>query len=51
MTASLFERVTAALFGGGAPTADEAAERQLVDDTVEVVVETVDPRIRMEGKR
>lgn len=47
MAASLFERVTAALFGGHEPTADEAAERQLVDDTIEVVVDTVDSRIRM----
>jgi hypothetical protein len=47
MAASVLERVTTALFGGREPTADEAVERQLVDDTIEVVVDTVEPRIRM----
>jgi hypothetical protein len=46
MATSLFERVAAALFGGPGPSPDDAAERQLIDDTVELVVETVDPRIR-----
>jgi len=46
MTTSLFERVTSALFGGREPSADDAAERQLVADTIELVVEEVEPRIR-----
>ncbi len=47
MAISLFERVTAALFGGPAASPDDAAERQLIDDTIELVVETVEPRVRL----
>jgi len=47
MAISLFERVAGALFGGREPSADEAAERQLIDDTIDLVVETVEPRIRL----
>jgi hypothetical protein len=47
MTTSLFERVAAALFGGPDSTADDAADRQLIDDTIELVVETVEPRVRL----
>lgn len=50
MAISLFERVAAALFGGREPSADEAAERQLVADTIELVVEAVEPRIRFHAR-
>jgi hypothetical protein len=46
MAISLFERVAGALFGGGEPSADDAAERQLVADMIELVVEAVEPRVR-----
>ena len=45
--ASLFERVAAALFGGGSSAPDDPAEKQLVADMTELVVETVDTRVRM----
>jgi hypothetical protein len=45
--ASLFERVAAALFGGGSSAPDDPAETQLVTDMVELVVETVEPRVRL----
>jgi hypothetical protein len=44
---SLFERVAAALFGTGDAKVDDAAERQLIDDTIEAIVDTVEPRVRM----
>lgn len=43
---SLFERVAAALFGGEART-DSDADRQLIADTIELVVEAVEPRVRL----
>jgi hypothetical protein len=46
MAVSLFDRVAAALFGGAEPSTDDAAERQLVADVTEVVVEAVEPRVR-----
>ena len=46
MAVSLFERVAGALFGGGKPSVDDAAERQLVADVTELVVEAVEPRVR-----
>jgi hypothetical protein len=49
MALSLFERVAIALFGGPAP-ADDAAERQLVDDIIELVVEAVEPRVRFHAR-
>ena len=50
MALSLFERVAGALFGGRAAPADDAAERQLVDDTIELVVEAVEPRVRFHAR-
>jgi hypothetical protein len=47
MAISLFERVAGALFGGREPSTDDAPERHLIDDTIELVVETVEPRIRL----
>src|SRR5678815_2723615 len=42
-TPALFTRVVQALFGG---PAEPAAERGLVDDMIETIVETVEPRVR-----
>jgi hypothetical protein len=47
MAVSLFERVTTALFGGGGASTDDPAERQLVADVIELVVEAVEPRCRL----
>ncbi|HTT37491.1 MAG TPA: hypothetical protein VMH32_07465 [Burkholderiales bacterium] len=47
MAISLLERVAAALFGGAESSADEAAERQLIADSIEAVVEAVEPRVRL----
>ena len=47
---SMFERVASALFGGGAPAADQAADAQLVSDLIEVIVEAVEPRIRVQSR-
>ena len=47
MAISLFERVTSALFGGREAATDDPAERQLVADVVELVVESVEPRCRL----
>jgi hypothetical protein len=44
---SVFERVVAALFGGGQPSADTEEERQLIADTIEAVVAVVEPRVRL----
>jgi hypothetical protein len=44
---SLFERVASALFGGAGEPADSEAERKLVAETIEAVVDAVEPRIRM----
>ena len=41
---SLLARLSQALFGGG--PAEPEAERQLVDDMIEMIVETVEPRVR-----
>jgi hypothetical protein len=46
---SLFERVAAALFGGRQAVVDEA-DRQLIADTIELVVETVEPRVRFRAR-
>ena len=45
----MFERVVAALFGAGQRAADGAAERELVADMIEGVVDVVEPRLRMES--
>src|SRR6476646_454589 len=42
---SLFDRVVSALFGQ-ADVKDEA-ERQLIDDMIEMIVDTVEPRVRL----
>ena len=47
MAVSLFERVAAALFGGGGGSTDDPTERQLVADVIELVVEAVEPRCRL----
>ena len=43
---SLFDRVASALFGGGQQPVDSEADRQLIADTIESVVEAVEPRVR-----
>ncbi len=48
--ASFFDRVAAALFGGGQPRLDDEADRQLIADTIEAVVETVEPRVRLNAR-
>ena len=50
MAISLLERVAAALFGGREPSADDTAERQLVADTIEAVVDAVEPRVRLHAR-
>lgn len=42
---SLLERVAGALFGSGAGKAGEA-DRQLIDEATDAIVETVEPRVR-----
>jgi hypothetical protein len=44
---AFFERVAAALFGGGQPRVNDEADRQLIADTIEAVVDTVEPRVRL----
>jgi hypothetical protein len=43
---SLFERVVGILFGPATDKVD-GADRQLVDDTIDVFVETIEPRVRL----
>lgn len=43
--ASLFDRVVSALFGDSAPAPSEA-DKQLVEDLIEAMVDTVEPRVR-----
>ena len=50
MAISLFERVAGALFGAPGASADDAAERQLVADMIESVVDAVEPRIRFRDR-
>ena len=47
---ALFDRVASALFGRDGANVDDAAEKQLVADLTEVVVETVDSRIRLQSR-
>jgi hypothetical protein len=47
---SLFERVAAALFGGGPRSADAEADRLLIADTIELVVDAVEPRVRFHAR-
>lgn len=43
---SLFDRVAAALFGGARPDGGDEADRQLVADTIDLVVDAVEPRVK-----
>jgi hypothetical protein len=45
---SLFDRVVSTLFGGCA--ADDEADRQLVSDLIEMIVDTVEPRVRLRSR-
>jgi hypothetical protein len=47
---ALFDRVVSSLFGRDGQNADDAAEKQLVADMTELVVETVDPRLRLQAR-
>ncbi|HKQ24862.1 MAG TPA: hypothetical protein VJT81_10515 [Burkholderiales bacterium] len=47
---AFFERVAAALFGGGQSSLDDEADRQLIADTIEAVVDTVEPRVRLNAR-
>ena len=47
---TFFERVAKALFGGGQPRLDDEADRQLIADTIEAVVDTVEPRVRLNAR-
>lgn len=44
---ALFDRIASALFGGKAEAADTGAERRLVADMTEAVVDAVEPRVRL----
>ena len=46
---SLLERIASTLFGGGPPS-DKAGDAALVSEVVELVVETVEPRIRLHSR-
>ncbi|RZL89872.1 MAG: hypothetical protein EOP82_17745 [Variovorax sp.] len=46
----LIDHVVAALFARDSAPTDDAAERQLVADMTELVVETVEPRIRLKAR-
>jgi hypothetical protein len=50
MAISLLERVTAALFGGARQSAGNEADRQLVADLIELVVDMVEPRVRFHAR-
>ena len=43
---SLLNRLVASLFGGGQPSIDDEAERQLIAEAIEALVDTVEPRVR-----
>jgi hypothetical protein len=47
---TLFERVVQSLFGGAGTAPEPKAEQQLVDDMIETIVETVEPRVRRVGR-
>lgn len=46
----MFDRVVAALFGGGRGPADDAADRELIAEMIEGVVDAVEPRVRLESR-
>jgi hypothetical protein len=47
---SLLERVAAALFGGASRSGSAGADAQLIADTIELVVEAVEPRVRFHAR-
>src|SRR3954464_14941979 len=47
---SLLDRVASALFGGKRKSADTEADRQLIADMIELVVEQVEPRVRLHAR-
>jgi hypothetical protein len=47
---SLFDRVAAALFGAGKPGADDAADRQLIAELIDDVVDSVEPRVKASAR-
>jgi hypothetical protein len=47
---ALFERVASVLFGSARQPADTDAERKLVADTIEAVVDAVEPRVRLHSR-
>jgi len=49
-TFPLFDRVATALFGDRQVSGDSAADRQLIADMIELVVETVEPRVRLHAR-
>lgn len=46
----MFERVAAALFGSKSQAADAKAERALVDELADGVVEAVEPKVKMDSR-
>jgi hypothetical protein len=44
---SLFDRVVSGLFGGSASGKIDEADQQLVNDTIDAFVETVEPRVKL----
>jgi hypothetical protein len=47
---SVFDRVISALFGGSQQPVDDEADRQLIADMIELVVEAVEPRVRLHAR-
>jgi len=47
---SFLDRVVASLFGGGQPRVSDETDRQLIADTIEAVVDTVEPRVRLDAR-
>lgn len=43
----MFERIAAALFGAATPSATDAADAQLVAESIEAIVDAVEPRMRL----
>src|SRR5580765_287266 len=46
----MFERIAAALFGSGRQAVDQKADRELIDELIEGVVDAVEPKVRMESR-
>jgi len=47
---SVFDRVVAALFGSTASGPDDESEQQLIEETIEMIVDTVEPRVRLHAR-